>query len=206
MTCMAQHEGSYLSHGTPCVRPSGGADRFTSTHQPASQPAMALTRHLHATVDKYLSNRKPFCAHVQGPGTPHDAEADADASDVWAKLGPQTEEGTSDPVPLSASELATLQDVDELPPAAAAVLYRTWDAVRTGSREMSEGRPLTRGGTASLHGQAAAAAARQLLASSGGLPPKSASRPRTGAPGTASGTRRPLTSGEYRNPLASLRC
>lgn len=156
-------------------------------------------------VDMYLSNRKVPCAYVQGPGTPHDAEADADASDVWAKLG-QTEEGATDPVPLSASEVAALQDVDELPPAAAAVLYRTWDAVRTGSREMSEGRPLTRGGTTSLHGQAAAAAARKLLASSGGLPPKSASRPRTGAPGTASGTRRPLTSGECRKPLASLRC
>ena len=44
------------------------------------------------------------------------------------------------------SVAAALDEVSSLPPAAAAVMYRTLEAVRGGSREVNEGRPLSRGG------------------------------------------------------------
>lgn len=43
---------------------------------------------------------------------------------------------------------AVVQDISELPPACAAVMYRTLTAAQEGLRELQEGRPLSRGGTA----------------------------------------------------------
>lgn len=91
---------------------------------------------------------------------------------------------------LSVSDSRALHEVMDLPPAAAAILYRTWDAVRTGVQEVQEGRPLTRGGTASAGsasqrlGSASqmVQSARQLLSSASGRAKNSSSsgRPSTG--------------------------
>ena len=92
-----------------------------------------------------------------------------------------------------------------LPPAAAAILYRTWDSVRTGVQEVQAGRPLTRGGTASAGGAAAAAAtaSRKLLGSAAGRPGSSTlGRP---PPGSSGGTMRAglLSSATSRRPMTA---
>ena len=91
-----------------------------------------------------------------------------------------------------------------LPPAAAAILYRTWDSVRTGVQEVQAGRPLTRGGTASAGGAAAAAAtaSRMLLGSAAGRPGGSTlGRP---PPGSSGGTRASLlSSATSRRPMTA---
>ena len=91
-----------------------------------------------------------------------------------------------------------------LPPAAAAILYRTWDSLRTGVQEVQAGRPLTRGGTAAAGGAvaAAAAASRMLLGSAAGRPGSSMlGRP---PPGSSGATRASLlSSATSRRPMTA---
>ena len=107
--------------------------------------------------------------------------------------------------PFSASDASAMEEVMSLPPAAAAILYRTWDSVRTGVQEVQAGRPLTRGGTASAGGAAAAAAtaSRKLLGSAAGRPGSSTlGRP---PPGSSGGTMRAglLSSATSRRPMTA---
>nr|BBC28442.1 putative Leucine-rich repeat (LRR) protein, homolog of Volvox carteri MTF0684/MTM0041 [Yamagishiella unicocca] len=76
-----------------------------------------------------------------------------------------------------------LEELSELPPAAAAVMYRSLDMVAAGVQEMREGRPLSRGGT------------------SAGVPlPPNAMRPASSSrPGSQH--RRPGSSSSYGDPL-----
>ena len=71
-------------------------------------------------------------------------------------------DGWSAPAPLAASGMPALQlqELQDLPPAAAAVLYRSLDSVQSGIQELRGGRPLSRGGSSSsgaLGGGAASA-------------------------------------------------
>ncbi len=118
----------------------------------------------------------------------HDDDMD---KDEWRRVGAVAAVGSAgieDEAALSAADAGALEEVMSMPPAAAAVLYRTWDTTKTGVMEVQQGRPLTRGGTAagvSSGGGAATAAASRILVSSGrpptstraGLASSSASRP-----------------------------
>ena len=107
-------------------------------------------------------------------------------------------------IELRASDSRALDEVMELPPAAANVMYRTWDAVRAGVQEVQEGRPLTRGGTSSAGRSALTVeSARKLLSSASGLALNSGSygRPDTGSRsglGSSHASRRPMTSAHGR--------
>jgi len=126
-------------------------------------------------------------------------EAEGSGRGVWQGSGALTAHN-QDASAGSAVGLAmelSMQDMAELPPAAAAVLYRTLDSVRNGVQEMQEGRPLTRGGSAGMAPGTAAAlvSAHRPATSSQGRPgsaayrPYSASRPGTSRPVSASASR-----------------
>ncbi len=97
----------------------------------------------------------------------------------------------------------TLDDLQDLPPACAAVLYRSANHVQGGLRELQEGRPLTRGGTAGPGAGAALpppppsasggsrSAGRPFTAAAAGRPGSAYRRPGSaqGRPATALGQR-----------------
>ncbi|GAX73576.1 hypothetical protein CEUSTIGMA_g1027.t1 [Chlamydomonas eustigma] len=107
-------------------------------------------------------------------------------------------------------EASVMREVMDLPPAAAAAMYRAWDTVRTGVHEVQEGRPLTRGGTADPH--SSTGLSRLLASSSIRFGPGTAQglRPGSVAPGHlragltfSSSHRRPPTAGGARPGTAA---
>ncbi|GLI62868.1 hypothetical protein VaNZ11_005604 [Volvox africanus] len=80
---------------------------------------------------------------------------------------------------MSAALVIALEELSDLPPAAAAAMYRSLDVVASGVQEIREGRPLSRGGNSHVNPTSASAATRATGPACLPRPVTSASRPAT---------------------------
>nr|BCL66131.1 hypothetical protein [Volvox africanus] len=110
-------------------------------------------------------------------------EIDIVGSRPGAATGPQqlsTASGEGSQAGLmSAALVIALEELSELPPAAAAAMYRSLDVVAAGVQEIREGRPLSRGGNSYANPTSTSAATRAMGPTCLRPPATSASRPAT---------------------------
>ncbi|KAG2426376.1 hypothetical protein HYH02_014804 [Chlamydomonas schloesseri] len=104
-------------------------------------------------------------------------------------LSPGMSGDVGDGTGTSSAMSRALEELADLPPAAAAAMYRSLDMVAAGVQEMREGRPLSRGGTAAALGLPAGIARSSASSHSQRRPGSSALRPGSSSlrPGSSMG-------------------